>query len=74
MIYTGEIRWLNNYSHANYKFKDVYVADLTLQWGFDCGSLCGVGFTRNKVVVLDGQGKVLAMYLDAPVNNQSWVS
>jgi hypothetical protein len=33
-----------------------------------------MGFTRNKLVVLDAKGNVLAMYLDAPVNSQFWVS
>ena len=74
MTYSGEIKRFENYSHGKDKFQSVYVADLTLKWGFTCGGLCGVGFTRNKVVVLDGQGKVLAMYLDAPVNSEFWVS
>jgi len=33
-----------------------------------------MGFTRNKLVVLDGHGNVVAMYIDAPVNSESWVS
>jgi hypothetical protein len=38
-----------------------------------CGGLC-MGFTRNKLVVLDAKGKVIGMYLDAPGNSESWVS
>lgn len=72
--YTARIKYFNQYSHGEAMFQKVYVADLTLEWGFVCGGLCGMGFTRNKVVVLDSQGDVIAMYLDAFVNSQSWVS
>jgi hypothetical protein len=72
--YTAGIKYFNQYSHGEDTFQRVYVADLTLEWGFVCGGLCGMGFTRNKVVVLDSQGDVIAMYLDAPVNSESWVS
>ena len=72
--YTAVIRHSDRYSHSGDTFEHVYVADLTLQWSFTCGGLCGMGFTRNKLVVLDEAGKVLAMYLDAPTNSESWVS
>jgi hypothetical protein len=72
--YKAAIKYLDRYSHGKDAFDSVYVADLTLQWGFTCGGLCGMGFTRNKLVVLDGHGNVVAMYLDAPVNSESWVS
>jgi hypothetical protein len=72
--YEGLIKHFDRYSHSGDNFENVFVADLTLQWGFTCGSLCGMGFTRNKLVVLDAYGNVVAMYLDAPVNSESWVS
>jgi len=72
--YKAAIKYLDRYSHGKDAFDGVYVADLTLEWKFTCGGLCGMGFTRNKLVVLDGHGNVLAMYLDAPVNSESWVS
>ena len=72
--YQASIKFLENYTHKQDTFTKVYVADLTLEWAFSCGGLCGMGFTRNKIVVLDSNGNVLAMYLDAPVNSQSWVS
>jgi hypothetical protein len=72
--YKAVIKYLDRYSHGKDAFDSVYVADLTLEWGFTCGGLCGMGFTRNKLVVLDGHGNVVAMYLDAPVNSESWVS
>jgi hypothetical protein len=72
--YAAVIRRLDRYSHDKDTFENVYVADLTLEWGFVCGGLCGMGFTRNKLVVLDSKGEVIAMYLDAPANSRSWVS
>lgn len=72
--YAAGIKYFNEYSHGQGTFNNVYVADLTLDWAFICGGLCGMGFTRNKVVVLDTQGNVIAMYLDAPVNSMIWVS
>jgi len=72
--YNGVIRRFDRYTHKEDTFENVYVADLTLEWGFNCGGLCGMGFTRNKLVVLDANGSVIAIYLDAPVNSQSWMS
>jgi hypothetical protein len=72
--YDAAIKHYDRYSHNGNAFMDVYVADLTLQWSSTCGALCGMGFTRNKLVVLDASGNVVAMYLDAPVNSESWVS
>jgi hypothetical protein len=72
--YGASIKLVDKYTHKRETFEDVYVADLTLQWSFNCGMLCGMGFTRNKVVLLDRSGNVIAMFLDAPVNSQSWVS
>lgn len=72
--YEAGIKYLDRYWHGKDAFDSVYVADLTLEWGFHCGGLCGMGFIRNKLVVLDSHGNVVAMYLDAPVNFESWVS
>jgi hypothetical protein len=72
--YNAAIKLVDKYTHKKETFEDVYVADLTLEWSFNCGMLCGMGFTRNKVVLLDRSGNVIAMFLDAAVNSQSWVS
>jgi hypothetical protein len=72
--YDGAIKHFDRYSHNGNTFENVYVGDLTLEWSFACGSLCGMGFTRNKLVVLDSNGNVIAMYLDAPGNSESLVS
>jgi hypothetical protein len=73
--YEAVIKHFEQYAHNKDTFENVYVVDLTLKWGFTCGPLCGMGFTRNKLVVLDNEGNVVVMYLDAAVNSQlSWVS
>ena len=72
--YNASIKLVDKYTHKKDIYEDVYVADMTLVWGFNCGGLCGMGFTRNKIVLLDRSGNVIAMFLDAPVNSMSWVS
>jgi hypothetical protein len=72
--YEAAIRYMDRYKHGEDSYEGVYVANLDLKWAFTCGGLCGIGFTRNKIVVLDRHGEVIAMYLDAPVNSEMWVS
>lgn len=72
--YQAAIHYLDRYKHGEDSYEGVYVANLDLMWGFRCGALCGMGFTRNKIVVLDRNGEVIALYLDAPVNFESEVS
>jgi hypothetical protein len=72
--YQAAIHYRDRYKHAENSYEGVYVANLDLKWGFGCGATCGMGFTRNKIVVLDRHGEVIAMYLDAPVNSELWVS
>jgi hypothetical protein len=72
--YVASIDRLPRYEHGGKTFSDVYVATMTLAWGEVCGSLCGSGFTRKKVVVLDKSGEILALFLDDPENGRSWIS
>jgi hypothetical protein len=72
--YDSSIKKLAKYEHAGKTFSNVYVADMTMTWGQVCGGLCGYGWTRNKIVVLNDKGVVLEMFLDADVNHQMWVS
>jgi len=69
--YVANIQYFTKYTHGGRTLRNVYVADLTMKWSFACGFLCGVGFTRNKVVVLDSRGNVIGLYLDAAVNRES---
>jgi len=77
--YHAVIKHFDTFAHYKDKsdnkdiFENVYVAELHLSWSFGCGPLCGMGFTSNKLVVLDGQGNVIALYLDSPLNSY-WVS
>jgi hypothetical protein len=72
--YRAAIQYRDRYKHGEDSYEGVYIANLDLTWGFGCGGLCGMGFTRNKIVVLDRHGEVIALYLDAPVNSEVWVS
>jgi len=72
--YSASLKHYDEWEHAYTKYRDVYVADLNLEWSSSCGGLCGVGFTRNKLVVFDKKGEVVEMYLDAGVNRSMWES
>ena len=72
--YLASIKKLKKYERNGQTFNDIYLADMTLIWSQACGGLCGHGFTRNKVVILDENGNILEMFLDAPVNRTFWVS
>jgi hypothetical protein len=74
LTYNASIKHYDDWEHRTRKFHDVYVADLNLEWSSICGGLCGIGFTRNKLVVLDQRGEVLELFLDAAVNHQGWVA
>lgn len=72
--YTGTVKHYDEYAHAKDTFTDVYVAVLELDWSQTCGGLCGMFLKRKKEVVLDSKANVLALYMDAPENNQITVS
>jgi hypothetical protein len=72
--YNASVKHYDEWEHAATRYSDVYVADLNLEWGSACGGLCGIGFTRNKLVVFDKNSEVVRMYLDAAVNRTMWVS
>jgi hypothetical protein len=72
--YEASIKKMDVYERAGKSFNNVYVANMTLTWGQVCGSLCGSGFTRNKIVVMSPSGEILDMFLDDPVNNTGWIA
>lgn len=72
--YIAVINHHAQYTRGQEKFRDVYVAELNLEWSQVCGGLCGAGYKRNKVVVFDVTGNVLRLYLDAPGNRGTWVN
>lgn len=72
--YVALISHYEQYARGQENFRDVYVAELNLEWSQTCGGLCGAGYKRNKVVVFGATGNVLRMFLDAPENRGAWVS
>lgn len=72
--YEASIKKMDLYERGDRRFNNVYIANMTLTWAQVCGSLCGSGFTRNKIVVISSSGEILEMFLDDPVNRSSWVS
>lgn len=72
--YDSEIKKYAKFERAGKIFTNVFVVTMNLTWGEMCGSLCGAGFTRNKIVVLGEKGEILGLFLDDPVNNSSWIS
>jgi hypothetical protein len=72
--YEASIKKWDLYERAGKSFNNVYVANMTMTWGEMCGSLCGYGFTRNKIVVMSLSGEILEMFLDDPANSRSWIS
>lgn len=72
--YEASIKKMDAYERSGKSFKNVFVANMTLTWGQVCGTLCGTGFTRNKIVVMSANGDILEMFLDDPVNRASWIA
>jgi hypothetical protein len=72
--YDAVIKRNDIFERGGKEFENVYIANMTLTWGQMCGSLCGAGFTRNKIVVLNEKGDILGLFLDDPVKGSHWVS
>ena len=46
------------------EFRNVYVVTMELSWSQYCGSLCAMAFNASREVVINGEGKVLAVEKD----------
>lgn len=62
--YSAKIAHHKSYPHGEATLRDVYVVSLDLAWSQYCGTLCAMGFKTKRTVVLDEQGKVLAVQND----------
>lgn len=62
--YTASIKQYAEWTYEKQDFKDVYVADMVLSWSQYCGNLCAMGFTKKRLVVLDKDGNVRAVFGD----------
>lgn len=72
--YVAAIGYYREYQHRADEFHDVYVAELSLEWGHTCGGLCGRGFKRNKIVVFDNNAHIVALFLNDSGKTSDWVS
>ncbi len=55
------------------EYEDMDVVVMYMEWMHICGPLCGLGFTKDRVVILSALGEVLAVYGDGELL-EAWVS
>ena len=64
LAYSAKIASHESYKVGDSTFANVYVVSMGLGWFQYCGPLCAMHFTASRTVVLDGDGKVLAVQND----------
>jgi hypothetical protein len=64
LVYTARVSRQANYSLGNSVLQNVYVVKLDLYWDQQCNALCGMRFGASRTVVLNEEGKVLAILGD----------
>lgn len=47
-----------------YNANNVFVVEMTLEWGHGCGNMCCLGIWIKRVVVFDFQGNLLKVFYD----------
>ena len=62
--YTATINRRADFVYEGNRFGDVYVIEMELKWGDVCGNLCGLWFTKSRIVVLSLDGKLRAQFGD----------
>jgi hypothetical protein len=62
--YSAEVVFSEHYEKNENKFQQVYVVNMKLSMRATFASLSAVGFAKERIVVLDRQGKVLAVFGD----------
>lgn len=71
--YVAEIRPKLIYERDGYVFRDsnkLFVVTMTMEWESRCGNLCGLKFTKERIVIIDSSGKVLAVFGDGPAKTR----
>ncbi|MCC6697804.1 MAG: hypothetical protein IT365_19410 [Candidatus Hydrogenedentes bacterium] len=68
MSYVGDISHQKQAEIEGKRFTDCYVVSMKLEWSWFCGDLCGLWFTKERTVVLDAEGTVLAVFKDGPAD------
>lgn len=62
--YTASIKLYHEWKQGKQTFKNVYVADMTLNWSQVCGRECAMGFAKTRIVVLGQDGSIRAVFGD----------
>jgi len=65
-VYIASIRRAPIFDINGWVFEDVYVVRMRLTWSNHCGSLCALGFSKERTVVLTREARVLAVFGDGP--------
>ena len=63
-VYSASVSRQENYSLGKSVLQNVYVVKLDLYWSQYCNALCGMRFGASRTVVLNEEGKVLAILGD----------
>ncbi|MCK4752718.1 MAG: hypothetical protein KAS75_04665 [Planctomycetes bacterium] len=63
-IYSAEVEFRENYEKEGKTFQKVYVVDMKLSMRATFASLAGIGFGKERTVIIDRDGKVLAVFGD----------
>ena len=62
--YSASVEFKNSYEKDEKKFRHVYVVKMKLSMSARFASLAAISFTKERIVVLDRQGKILAIFGD----------
>jgi hypothetical protein len=62
--YSAVISRRSNYVREGTPYGDVYVVEIELSWSDICGNLCGLWFSKKRVVILDLDGTLRAVFGD----------
>lgn len=63
-IYEASVSREDRFEHEEEVFEDVHVVRMSLKWSQYCGGECAMGFYKERIVVFDAGGEILAVLLD----------
>lgn len=47
-----------------HNFNNVFVVEMSMEWGHSCGNMCCLSFDKKRIVVFDLQGNLLNIFYD----------
>ena len=59
-----EVDRINQFIKQPYSFNNVFVVEMSMEWGHGCGNLCCLAIWLKRVVVFDLQGNFLKVFYD----------